>query len=62
MASRYTLEKVEQGIQRFLELFRTVQSVDAEPEFADLCRHGCGRYAAVHGECFSCAVAGKPVA
>lgn len=62
MADRYAIEKVEQGIRRFLDLFRTTQAIDAEPEFSDLCRHGCGRYAAVQGECFTCATEGRPVA
>ncbi len=46
-------------VTRFLADFREWQSIDAEPEFADLCG-SCLLYPAVHHSmCFTCASKGR---
>lgn len=51
---RYTWDQVEVGVKRFLHDFRERQALDAEWEFAEMCRT-CRQYpSAMTGLCFSC--------
>lgn len=57
--TNHSPEKVGDAIARFLDDLRERQSLDAEPEFADLCG-SCLRYnVALHGLCFGCLSKGK---